>query len=70
MSEIVFFLEERSAQALLEGLLPRLLPGVHAVRYLVFEGKQDLEKQLARKLRGYSTTAQLRFCRHRLSSLC
>ena len=53
MSEIVFFLEEPSAQALLEGLLPRLLPQGQSIRYLVFEGKQDLEKQLARKLRGY-----------------
>lgn len=53
MSELVFFLEEPSAQAMLEGLLPRLLPEITKVRYVVFEGKQDLEKQILRRLRGY-----------------
>ena len=53
MSELVFFLEEPSAQAMLEGLLPRLLPEITMVRYVVFEGKQDLEKQILRRLRGY-----------------
>lgn len=53
MMELVFFLEESSAQAMLEGLLPRLLPADVALRYISFEGKQDLEKQLPRKLRGY-----------------
>jgi hypothetical protein len=53
MSEIVFLLEERSAKVMLEGLLPRILPNTIKVRYIVFEGKQDLEKQLVRKLRGY-----------------
>lgn len=51
--EIVFLLEERSAQALLESLLPRLLPEGIAYRLIPFEGKQDLEKQLARRIRGY-----------------
>jgi hypothetical protein len=53
MNEVVFFLEEPSAQAMLEGLLPKLLPENTTIRYIVFEGKQDLEKQLVRKLRGY-----------------
>lgn len=53
MSELVFFLEEPSAQAMLEGLLPQLLPEATVVRYVVFEGKQDLEKQILRRLRGY-----------------
>lgn len=53
MKELVFLLEEESAKAMLEGLLPRLLPGNVATRYIVFEGKQDLEKQLVRKVRGY-----------------
>jgi hypothetical protein len=53
MSEIVFFLEEPSAEAMLEGLLPRiLLEGIN-YRCLVFEGKQDLEKQLVKRMRGY-----------------
>jgi hypothetical protein len=38
---------------MLTGLLPRLLPEGTTVRYVVFEGKQDLEKQLVRRLRGY-----------------
>lgn len=50
---LVFFLEEPSARDLLTGLLPRLLPGSVHVHYLVFEGKQDLEGQLVRKLRGW-----------------
>lgn len=43
MRELVFFLEEESAKALLVGLLPRLIPSDIAPRFLVFE----------RKLRGY-----------------
>ena len=55
MTELVFLLEEPSAEAMLMGLLPRLLPEDTTVRYIVFEGKQDLEKQLVRRLRGYQT---------------
>lgn len=54
MSELVFLLEERSAQALLESLLPRLLPADLPYRLIPFEGKQDLEKQLTRRIRGYA----------------
>lgn len=57
MSVLVFFLEEHSAQAMLAGLLPRLLPDGWEVRYVVFEGKQDLEKQLPRKLRSWRLPA-------------
>lgn len=53
MSELVFLLEEASAQAMLEGMLPRLLPSDLPVRYVVFDGKQDLEKQIVKRLRGY-----------------
>ena len=55
MNELVFLLEEESAKALLEQIVPRLVPvelGIHS-RFIVFEGKQDLEKQLVKKLRGY-----------------
>jgi len=55
MSEMVFFLEERSAEALLDGLLPRLLPPGICYRCVVFEGKQDLERQMVRRMRGYRT---------------
>ena len=51
--ELVFLLEERSAQALLETLLPRFLDPRITPRFVTFEGKQDLDKQLERRLRGY-----------------
>jgi hypothetical protein len=50
---LVFLLEEPSAKDLLIGLLPKLLPERVQVHYLVFEGKQDLEGQIVRKLRGW-----------------
>jgi hypothetical protein len=55
MTELVFFLEEESAKALLAGLLPRLITpgGPIEARFIVFEGKQDLDRQLERKLKGY-----------------
>ncbi len=53
MRELVFLLEEASAAAMLEGLLPRLIPSDVVPRYITFEGKQDLEGQLVRRLRGY-----------------
>lgn len=52
--ELVFLLEEPSAQALLTTLLPRLIDtAVIQPRLIPFEGKQDLEKRLVGKLRGY-----------------
>jgi Domain of unknown function (DUF4276) len=56
MKEIVFCLEELSAQSFLESLLGRINLGNVPVRYIVFEGKQDLESQLTRRLRGYRNT--------------
>lgn len=57
MMELVFLLEELSAKAMLESLLPRVLnPGTH-FRCIPFEGKQDLEKQLTRKIRAYQNHA-------------
>jgi len=53
MKELVFLLEESSAQAMLEGVLPRMLPVDVSVRCICFEGKQDLEKRLEKKIRGY-----------------
>lgn len=55
MRELVFLLEEESAKAFIEVVIDRLSPvrdDFH-VRYIVFEGKQDLEKQIERKLRKY-----------------
>ena len=42
MKEIVFLLEEASARAMLETLLPRMLADGIRFRCIVFEGKQDL----------------------------
>ncbi|MCL1467742.1 DUF4276 family protein [Argonema galeatum] len=59
MRELVFLLEEVSAKAMIEGILPNLIPEELneelniVVRYIVFEGKQDLEKQMVGKLRSY-----------------
>lgn len=53
MKELVFCLEELSARRFLEGLVGRLNAAGVPIRYIVFEGKQDLEAQLARRLRGY-----------------
>ena len=38
---------------MLKGVLPRVLPNGVNCFYIVFEGKQDLEKQLVRKMRGW-----------------
>lgn len=53
MRELVFLLEEASAKAMLESLLPRMLGQETKFRCIPFEGKQDLEKQMVRKIRGY-----------------
>ena len=50
---IEFLLEEPSAEALLAGLLPRLLPTGASWRFHVFQGKLDLLKQLENRLKGY-----------------
>jgi len=53
---LVFFLEERSARALLEVLLPRFIQvDTFHFKFIAFDGKQDLEKQLVRKIRGWQT---------------
>ncbi len=53
MMTLVFFLEEPSAKEMLLGILPKILPEHIVPRFIVFEGKQDLEKQLIRKLRHW-----------------
>ena len=52
MSRIIFLLEERSMKTLLDGLLPRLIPGIPFL-CVTHEGKQDLEKSIPRKLRAW-----------------
>jgi len=60
MKELVFLLEEESAKAMLESLLPRILNPEIKPRLIPFEGKQDLEKQMTKRMRGY-VNPQARF---------
>jgi hypothetical protein len=52
MGKLVFLLEERSMKVLLDGILPRLFPGIQFL-CIPHEGKQDLEKSIPRKLRAW-----------------
>lgn len=60
MKELVFLLEEASAKAMLESLLPRFLHPDIRPRFIPFDGKQDLERQMLKRLRGY-VNPQARF---------
>jgi hypothetical protein len=60
MMRIVFLLEERSMQVLLDNLLPRLFPDI-AFQCVPHEGKSDLEKSLPRKLKAWREPG-VRFC--------
>lgn len=53
MRTIVFFLEEPSAKAMLEGILPKFLAEDVTPHYVIFEGKQDLEKRMPKRLRAW-----------------
>jgi len=52
MTRPIFMLEEPSMKALLEGMLPRLVPGV-VFKCVTHEGKGDLLKSLPRKLKNW-----------------
>ncbi len=53
MKRLIFLLEEPSAEEMLKGILPRVLPDDVYAEFRVFEGKQDLEKRLARTLKAW-----------------
>lgn len=58
MKTIAFFLEERSAQVMLEEFIKTHFtfdPAEYDFRYVVHEGKQDLENHLERRLKGWRT---------------
>ncbi len=64
MKTIVFLLEEPSAQAMLEELIKMSFPTQEEtidIRYIVFEGKQDLEKNINRKIRSWLTPDSIFF---------
>lgn len=50
---IEFLLEEPSAEAFLQGLLPRLLPPGASWNTVVFQGKEDILNNLEPRLKGY-----------------
>lgn len=52
---LVFLLEEQSAKEMIQGILPQLLPSEIHTRFIVFEGKSDLEKRLQLKIKGWQT---------------
>ena len=53
MKRLIFLLEEPSAEEMLKGMLPQVLPGDVCPEFKVFEGKQDLEKGLSRTLKAW-----------------
>jgi hypothetical protein len=53
MRTLVFLLEGPSEKEALQAWLPHWLPGDVQARFIVFEGKQDMERQMVRKLRGW-----------------
>ncbi|MDA8456210.1 DUF4276 family protein [Acidovorax sp. GBBC 3334] len=53
IQHVVFLLEEPSAQDFLNAVIPFLIPSHVQVHFMVFEGKQDLEKQMPRKLKSW-----------------
>ncbi|MDQ7073724.1 MAG: DUF4276 family protein [Gammaproteobacteria bacterium] len=59
MREIVFFLEEPSAREMLKGVLKNTLPKEITPRFVVFQGKQDLEKRLPIRLRAWQQSNTL-----------
>lgn len=53
MKRLIFMLEEPSAEEMLKGILPKVLPASVHPEFKVFEGKQDLEKGLVRTLKAW-----------------
>ena len=53
MKTLVFLLEERSAEEMLKAVIPAILPADWDVRYLVFNGKQDMGNNVLRKMRSW-----------------
>ena len=53
MKHLLFLLEEKSSKEFIENMLPRLFPDL-SFKCIPFEGKQDLEKNIPIKLKGYN----------------
>jgi len=50
--ELVFFLEEPCAKKMLEIVVPKIAEDL-IPKFVIFEGKQDLEKRLKKRLQGW-----------------
>ncbi len=59
MLNLVCLLEEPSAENMLKAMLPKVLPDNVRVKYIVFEGKQDLEKQAQKRIQHYNVPNSL-----------
>ncbi len=53
MRHLIFFLEEPSARVFLEAMLPKLALTDILPKFIVFQGKQDMEKNLLKRLKGW-----------------
>ncbi len=61
MTTLVFLLEEMSIQAMLEVILPKILPVDMELKYITFRGKQDMKKRLVPRIRGWCGATDSRF---------
>ncbi len=59
MKTLVCLLEKPSAREMLRSVLPRILPVDVDVKFIIFEGKQDLERQMKRRLRYWQVPDSL-----------
>ncbi len=59
MTELVCLLEEASAEELLKTICRKILPPGMQTRFIAFEGKQDLEKQVEKRLKNWLNTDSL-----------
>lgn len=57
MKELVFLVEGKAEKELLDALLPRVLPADVGHRVIPFQGKQDLEKQMTKRIRAYQNAS-------------
>lgn len=53
MKELVFLVEGEAERCLLDAFLPRVLPEGIGHRVIPFQGKQDMEKRMNMRIRGY-----------------
>lgn len=53
MKTLVFLLEELSAAEMLKVILPGILPDNVQLRFITFEGKSDLERNVERRIRNW-----------------